>query len=156
MDRSQCDRFRGRVLGGHGSTMSTPIRLATNRSVRPDPPCNISWILRLTCVIGSIPEHIREHVDLIKPTVHFLHRAPDDPAVLRKRSNVHLGDPSSFNRPKTNGASVTWPMSLAICDKYIIPDSLRVLYSIDYKPKVPNENSFGIGGSSSVRLSHHS
>ena len=100
----------------------------------------------------SIPEHIREHVDLIKPTVHFLHRVPDDPAFLRKRSNVNLGDPSSFNGPKTNGATVTEAMSLATCDKFTTPACLRALYSIDYKPQVPKNNSFGIGAPRSVRL----
>ncbi|KAH9953955.1 subtilisin-like protein [Russula dissimulans] len=99
---------------------------------------------QISCESYSLPEYIREHVDLIKPTVHFLHRVPDDPAVLRKRSMVNLGDPSSFNGPKTNGATVTGALSLATCDTYTTLDCLRALYSIDYKPQVPDQNSMGI------------
>lgn len=38
--------------------------------------------------------------------------------------------------------------SLDYCDKYITPQCLRSLYSIDYKPVVPQLNSLGIGVSS--------
>jgi tripeptidyl-peptidase-1 len=92
-----------------------------------------------------VPDHIRKHVDLIKPTVHFIHRFPDDPAVHRKRSNINLGAPSSSNGPKTNGATVTGPLSLDNCDKFITPACLRALYSIYYIPIVPQQNSYGIG-----------
>jgi tripeptidyl-peptidase I len=65
---------------------------------------------------------------------------------------VNLGDPSSFNGPKTNGATVTGALSLATCDTYTTLDCLRALYSIDYKPQVPDQNSMGIGAPSPVRL----
>ncbi len=98
-----------------------------------------------------MPDYIREHVDLIKPTVHFVHRLPDDPALLRKRSNTKLGSPSSSNGPKTNGATVTELLSLDNCDKFITPECLRALYSINYKPVVPHRNSYGIGVFSFVK-----
>jgi len=97
------------------------------------------------CESYSVPDHIREHVDLIKPTVHFAHRVPDDPAHLRKRSNNKLGSPTSHNGPKTNNAKVTELLSMDNCDQFITPDCLRKLYQINYKPVVPRENSYGIG-----------
>jgi tripeptidyl-peptidase-1 len=97
------------------------------------------------CESYSVPEYVREHVDLIKPTVHFVHRIPDDPALLRKRATVKPGDPSSFNGPKTNGDTVTELLSLATCDRFTTLECLRKLYSINYKPQVPDKNSFGIG-----------
>jgi len=109
----------------------------------------------LTCATGcesySVPDYIRKHVDLIKPTVHFIHRFPDDPAVHRKRSNIKLGAPSPSNGPKTNGATVTVPLSLDNCDKFITPACLRALYSIYYTPIVPHRNSYAIGAFSSAK-----
>lgn len=99
-----------------------------------------------------MPDYIRGHVDLIRPTVHFVHRLPEDPALHRKRSNTNLGAPSSFNGPKTNGATVTGPLSLENCDKFTTPACLRALYSIYYTPIVPRRNSYGIGMFSSVRF----
>jgi hypothetical protein len=99
------------------------------------------------CESYSVPDYVREHVDLIKPTVHFVHRIPDDPAPLRKRAFENLGAPSTTNGPKTNGVTVLGSDLLALknCDKFTTPDCLRALYQIDYKPKVPSSNSFGIG-----------
>lgn len=95
-----------------------------------------------------MPDHIREHVELIKPTVHFVHRLPENPSPLRKRDN--LGAPNSSNGPKTNGVKVTdfGLLSLENCDKFTTPDCLRALYNINYEPCVPNNNTFGIGVSS--------
>lgn len=106
------------------------------------------------CESYSLPDYIREHVDLVKPTVHFVHRIPGDPALRKRSPSIKLGDPSSFNGPKTNGDKVTELLSLDNCDKFTTPACLRALYSIDYKPVVPECNSYGIGVSSSVRLSH--
>jgi tripeptidyl-peptidase-1 len=94
-----------------------------------------------------VPDYIREHVDLIKPTVHFTHHLPDDPAHLRKRSNDRLGSPTSHDGPKTNHAKVTGHLSMDNCDTYITPDCLRELYQINYTPVVPHLNSYGIGAS---------
>ncbi|KAI0305653.1 subtilisin-like protein [Multifurca ochricompacta] len=99
---------------------------------------------QIGCESYSLPDHVREHVELIKPTVHFVHRVPDDPALSLKRSTNKLGAPSSYNGPKTNGAQVADALSLATCDKFITPECLRALYSIEYEPIVPHLNSYGI------------
>ncbi|KAI0256021.1 subtilisin-like protein [Lactifluus subvellereus] len=97
-----------------------------------------------SCESYSVPEYMREHVELIKPTVHFVHRLPDVPSSLHKRGK--LGAPDPNQGPKTTGTKVTNAnsLSLANCDKFITPDCLRALYNIDYKPRCPNQNSFGI------------
>ena len=104
------------------------------------------------CESYSVPDYIREHVELIKPTVHFVHRLPDNPSPLRKRDK--LGAPNTNNGPKTNGVKVADPHSLSLknCDKFITPDCLRALYNIHYKPQVPKLNTYGIGVSSVDRL----
>jgi tripeptidyl-peptidase I len=101
-----------------------------------------------------MPDHVREHIELIKPTVHFVHHIPDDPTLLRKRFDNKLGMPSDKTGPKTNGVKVTESdlLSIANCDKFITPDCLRALYEIDYEPEVPHLNSFGIGMFSVDRL----
>lgn len=74
------------------------------------------------CESYSLPEHIREHVDLVKPTVHFNHRLGDDPVKRSqkfKRTDTKLGMPSSNNGPKTNGKKVTLPPTLANCESDI-------------------------------------
>jgi tripeptidyl-peptidase-1 len=93
-----------------------------------------------------VPEYVSEHIDIIKPTVHFNHRARggDAPAKFRKRE-ASLGRPSNNNGPKTNGQLATGSGSLATCDQEIVPDCLRALYSIDYTPVATDKNSYGIG-----------
>ncbi|KAI0266714.1 subtilisin-like protein [Gloeopeniophorella convolvens] len=99
---------------------------------------------QISCDSYSLPKHIQDHVDLVKPTVHFNHRVPHDPVYLPKRSVNKLGLPSSFNGPKTNGEKITITPTLDNCDKFTTPDCLRALYSINYKPIVPHLNSYGI------------
>lgn len=95
------------------------------------------------CHSYSVPVHIKEHIDLIKPTVHFSHTVPSAP--FQKRSFQPIGMPSSSTGPKTNGVKVKEPPSLVNCDEIITPDCLRALYSIDYKPVATRKNSYGIG-----------
>jgi tripeptidyl-peptidase I len=97
----------------------------------------MSDLLAIGCESYSVPEDIREHVDLIRPTVHFFHHDPDPDTTL-------TGTPT-FNNPT---AHLPETASLDDCDKFITPQCLRRLYSIDYKPEVPHLNSFGIGVSS--------
>ncbi|EIM82805.1 uncharacterized protein STEHIDRAFT_149190 [Stereum hirsutum FP-91666 SS1] len=102
---------------------------------------------QIGCESYSLPEHIREHVDLVKPTVHFNHRLSGDPVKRSqkfKRTDTKLGMPSSNNGPKTNGKKVTLPPTLANCDEFITLDCLRALYSIDYTPVASDKNSYGI------------
>ncbi|KAI0063498.1 subtilisin-like protein [Artomyces pyxidatus] len=98
---------------------------------------------QIGCHSYSVPEHVREHVELIKPTVHFNHRAVA-PSRSRKRENPNLGSPSSNNGPKTNGVKVTLPPTLDNCDEFITPDCLRALYQIKYHPIATHKNSYGI------------
>ncbi|KAH9978694.1 subtilisin-like protein [Lactifluus volemus] len=79
---------------------------------------------QISCESYSVPDHVHEHVELIKPTVHFVHRIPDDPALLRKRSDSGL--PLSIG-PKTKGVIVTGSdvLDLASCDQFTTPECLR-------------------------------
>ncbi|KAH9978682.1 subtilisin-like protein [Lactifluus volemus] len=99
---------------------------------------------QISCESYSVPDHVHEHVELIKPTVHFVHRIPDDPALLRKRSN--LGLPTSKNGPKTKDVIVTASdiLDLASCDRFTTPECLRALYQMDCEPQRADSNSFGI------------
>ena len=90
-----------------------------------------------------MPEHVREHIDLIKPTVHFLHGLPK-PDQLQKRSFEHPTSHARFG-PKTNGKAVTITPNLENCDELITLDCLRALYSIDHTPVATDKNTFGIG-----------
>ncbi|KAI0044218.1 subtilisin-like protein [Auriscalpium vulgare] len=93
----------------------------------------------------SVPEHIRDHVEIIKPTVHFNHRAADPALRKRKLGEHRLGAPSSITGPKTNGKKPHGLTSdLSDCDKFITPDCLRALYKIAYEPLATNRNSYGI------------
>jgi len=102
----------------------------------------VSDLLAIGCESYSVPEDIREHVDLVRPTVHFIqHGLPKSP----EHSDTTLSQaPTTFNAPETP--------SLDDCDKFITPQCLRWLYSIDYKPEVPQLNSLGIGVSSFVNF----
>lgn len=94
------------------------------------------------CKSYSVPIHVREHIDLVKPTVHFVHRP--NPNALQKRAG-NLGSPSVHAGPKTNKKKINVPPSLENCDQFITPDCLRALYSINHKPVATNKNSYGIG-----------
>ncbi|KAM5536931.1 hypothetical protein V8D89_009478 [Ganoderma adspersum] len=97
---------------------------------------------QIGCHSYSVPEDIREHIDLIKPTVHFLHRVPT-PNQLQKRA---FERPSTHIKtgPKTDGSLVDVPPNLANCDQTITLDCLRALYAIDYTPVSTDKNTFGI------------
>ncbi|KAH8992820.1 subtilisin-like protein [Lactarius hatsudake] len=104
-----------------------------------------SGVKQLGCHSYSVPEHISDHVEIIKPTVHFNHRVSEDPTRLRKRANPsHLGQPFSGQGPKTNGAKVDAAFTLANCDQFITPECLRALYNFHYTPVAIAKNSYGI------------
>ncbi|KAI0261677.1 subtilisin-like protein [Gloeopeniophorella convolvens] len=100
---------------------------------------------QLGCHEYSVPDHIRDHVEMIKPTVQLNTRVPEDPRRLRKRANPsHLGQPSGANGPKTNGVKVNAKPTLDECDQFLTPDCLRALYNFYYTPKATDKNSYGI------------
>ncbi|KAI0044219.1 hypothetical protein FA95DRAFT_1562476 [Auriscalpium vulgare] len=104
-----------------------------------------SGVEQISCSSYSVPNHVRDHVELIKPTVHFNHRAGSLPSKFSKRKEGRLGLPTSDNGPKTNGVTVKVPPTLENCDQFITPDCLRALYNINYKPVATSKNSYGIG-----------
>ncbi|CAA7262947.1 unnamed protein product [Cyclocybe aegerita] len=99
------------------------------------------------CHSYSVPAHLRSHIDLIKPTVHFNYALSNrQPSHLRKRGG-NLGQPSVFRGPKKSddrGRPSQIKAGLETCDESITPECLRALYSIDYKPKAVENNSYGI------------
>ncbi|KAJ3514135.1 hypothetical protein NLJ89_g2544 [Agrocybe chaxingu] len=103
---------------------------------------------QIGCHNYSVPAHLRSHIDLIKPTVHFNHALSNrQPGHVRKRGG-NLGEPSVFRGPKKSddrGRPSEIKVGLETCDESITPECLRALYSIDYKPKAVENNSYGIG-----------
>lgn len=91
----------------------------------------------LGCQTYSVPAHVKEHIDLIKPTVHFNHRPSP--------KFGGLGSPTLRPGPKKSNKQVKTPPSLENCDENITLDCLRALYSINYKPVETKKNTFGIG-----------
>ena len=99
------------------------------------------------CDSYSVPEHVREHIDLIVPTVNF-----DAKLAPRSNSNSHRkrASPSQPGRPlslaKTDGrTAIQGAATLANCDQQITPDCLRALYNFNYTPVATDKNSYGIG-----------
>lgn len=92
----------------------------------------------------SVPELINEHVDLIRVSIDSVHHGHDSPAPL-ERSNITPREPPLLSRPTEGVRDTVIVPSLDNCDQYMTPECLRALYSIDYTPKVPHLNSFGIG-----------
>ncbi|KAI9435149.1 subtilisin-like protein [Lactarius indigo] len=101
---------------------------------------------QIGCLSYSVPELISDHVEIIKPTVHFNHRIPEYLARQSRRANSnHLGQPLITHLPRapTNGAKID-ARSLANCDQFITPECLRALYDFCYIPKATEKNSYGI------------
>ncbi|KAJ6476108.1 subtilisin-like protein [Mycena sanguinolenta] len=96
------------------------------------------------CHEYSVPAEMAKHIDLIKPTVQFNHRARPVSPSLNKRSTTPTGLSTTL---KTNGVKVNKnqaELSLATCDQFIIPECLRALYKLNYTPRETKKNTFGI------------
>ena len=125
--------------------MSTTTPPETSSSVSPlESTPNLKLIIFLLgCHNYSVPAHVREHVDLIRPTVQFNHRP--SPLSISKRTGG-MGAPASGNGPKKSSKTVAGiTPSLSNCDEMITLDCLRALYSIDHTPVATSQNTFGIG-----------
>lgn len=98
------------------------------------------------CHSYSVPAHIRDHIDLIGPTVQFNHDLPTKrPSDLHKRV-VHMHLATKHNSPSSKAAASPNPSNdLVNCSQTITPDCLRALYSIDYTPVGFPDNKYGIG-----------
>ncbi|KAL9110497.1 MAG: hypothetical protein Q9227_005041 [Pyrenula ochraceoflavens] len=95
------------------------------------------------CDEYSLPEHVKPHVDLVMPTVHFDVKIRPE---YEKRSQMEKRKftPGSINNPwkpkkgkvisnpggaTPNAAQPAVSFSLANCNTYITPDCLRALYN---------------------------
>ena len=132
--------------------MSTAMPPVTSSSVSPlGSTLNLKLILFFFlpgCHNYSVPAHVREHIDLIKPTVQFNHRP--SPLAINKRAGG-LGVPTGRNGPKKSSKTIAGiAPSLENCDKIITLDCLRALYSIDRIPVATSKNTYGIGTRNNV------
>ena len=89
-----------------------------------------------------MPRYLQQHVDLIKPTVHFNHR-PTPNALVKHAGG--LGQPFSNSGSKNSSKLLKTLPSLAKCDQKTTLDCLRALYKINYTPHSTDKNTFGIG-----------
>ncbi|KAH9170019.1 subtilisin-like protein [Lactarius sanguifluus] len=102
---------------------------------------------RIGCLSYSVPEHISDHVEVIKPTVQVNFHLPQYPARLRRRANLnHLSQPPISHLPRAlaNGAKIDATLSLKNCDRFITPECLRALYDFRYIAGATEKNSYGI------------
>ncbi|KAF2862217.1 subtilisin-like protein [Piedraia hortae CBS 480.64] len=113
-----------------------------------------SGVKHVACDQYSIPSHLKSHVDLIRPTVHFdvpttfegendHEKRQEHPAIFKG-----LGRPGSGTLPKGG-----WRLphghrrlntELDTCDEFITPNCLRALYRIPPLRRAAQGNSYGI------------
>ncbi|KAJ7149241.1 subtilisin-like protein [Mycena crocata] len=92
------------------------------------------------CHNYSVPAHLQEHIDLIKPTIQF------NPHVTAPRLNKRALPKQPISTLKTNGIKVNKESAATLdtCDEIITPDCLRALYNFRYTPSETEKNTFGI------------
>ncbi|THH05901.1 hypothetical protein EW145_g4459 [Phellinidium pouzarii] len=99
---------------------------------------------QISCHSYYVPNHVKEHIELIKPTVHFNHR-PAGLSPLRKRQTGSKSNIESHLRgPKPMASDVTISPVLETCDEMIVPACLQALYSVNYTPVATDKNTYGI------------
>lgn len=110
----------------------------------------------VACDEYSVPSHLKEHIDLIYPTVHFDAKLkPRDASVsIEKRDDIPgigkgIGKAGSGSLPKGgwrvgNHHYHKLQADLDMCDEYITPDCLRALYKFPVNTKANAKNSYGI------------
>lgn len=96
-----------------------------------------------------MPVHVKDHIELIQPTLHFNPRPSPNYG--------GLGSASYGPGPKQAEANVEGvsPDSLETCDQYMTLACLRALYSIDYTPVCTDKNTFGVGKSKTALISNY-
>lgn len=102
---------------------------------------------QIGCHSYSVPLHVSEHIDLIRPTVHFKHKPPAWAASKNnmKRSVAHMHLGAQHARPSSNIATTSAGKDpLAGCSTLMTLDCLRALYKINYTPTQSKINSYGI------------
>ena len=124
-------------------TTTPPETSSSVSSLGSTPNLKLILFFWLGCHNYSVPAHVREQVDLIKPTVQFNHR-PSSLAINKRAGG--LGVPTGRNGPKKSSKTVTGiAPSLDNCDQMITLNCLRALYSINHIPHATHKNSYGIG-----------
>ncbi|KAK4545784.1 hypothetical protein LTR36_002738 [Oleoguttula mirabilis] len=110
----------------------------------------------VACDEYSVPSHLKEHIDLVYPTVHFDAKLKprDASRSMDKRDDIPgigkgIGKPGSGSLPKGgwgigNHHHHKLQENLTYCDEYITPDCLRELYKIPTEKKANSKNSYGI------------
>ncbi|TFK31356.1 subtilisin-like protein [Crucibulum laeve] len=96
----------------------------------------------IACDSYHLPSHISSHVDIVTPSIHF-------DTIISKRNTQKVNRPAFAISPKkTHGAISMAKLSsnaaLDSCSTQITPDCIRSLYGINYTPKSPTKNTFGI------------
>lgn len=108
------------------------------------------------CNSYSVPSNLREHIDIVLPTVNFDTRmgSRNNPQSLARRAD---GKKAAINKhiviPGKKAFGSVSPDSLDNCDKQITPACLRALYNFNYHPVATHQNSYGIGESGFYTLS---
>ena len=103
------------------------------------------------CHNYSLPRHLQQHIDFIKPTVHLNYRPATNASL--KRTGGRLSR-SSLKRSDSPVGPIT-PGSLKNCSEQITLDCLRALYKINYTPRSTDKNTFGIGNLCCLDLVFH-
>jgi tripeptidyl-peptidase I len=114
----------------------------------------------VACTEYSIPSNLKEHIDMVYPTVHFdVKPAPQSRhergtrSDLTKREKIPglykgLGAPGSGSLPKVGERlgeqDKNKTHDLSKCDELITPDCLRALYQFPVNSKAAPGNSYGI------------
>ena len=95
----------------------------------------------IACEDYSVPRHVRQHIDLIMPTVHFDTKITGERnEKLKKRAIPPRLQPGNPNNPgfkpkkgkiisPTTEAAQPLAFTLSNCNQYITPDCLRALYN---------------------------
>ncbi|THU82569.1 subtilisin-like protein [Dendrothele bispora CBS 962.96] len=102
---------------------------------------------QIGCKTYSLPVRIQEHVDLIRPTVHFNHHPSPAYEVNKRFGGLGVGDdvgPTMSPKKVQASASSDSPGDLSECDSMTTLDCLRALYNINYTPVATDKNTFGV------------
>jgi tripeptidyl-peptidase-1 len=118
-----------------------------------------SGSMHVACEKYSVPEHIRPHIDIITPTVHFdqklgrerkNNKAPLPEKldrVMNKRqiaSGQRLGSATDGSNPKQGVTITNALVSEETCDTMITPACLRALYNVPEGDTATKNNTIGI------------
>ncbi|KZT44232.1 subtilisin-like protein [Sistotremastrum suecicum HHB10207 ss-3] len=93
------------------------------------------------CEEYSLPVHIKEHIEIIHPTVNMGGKRK----IFNHSKKRSLNKGSLLRGPKTNGKKPSQTFNdTANCDSQITPDCLRALYQIPATPEPNPKNTFAI------------